>query len=108
MKVLPGRTTVAACERCPVRTCNSRFVAARLLSQGVIRPLSRISLGVGNRNSMWVESTSMPKKVMLVVGPSTLSGATGNPRFSQIVIAFLIWEPHISDAGGPMKRKSSK
>ena len=73
-----------------------------------MRPLSRISLGVGNLSSMWVESTSMPKKVMLVVGPSTFSGATGNPRFSQIVIAFLIWEPHISDAGGTMKRKSSK
>ena len=62
MKVLPGRTTVTACERCPVRTCNSCFVAARLLSQRVMRPLSQISLGVGNLSFMWVESTSMPKK----------------------------------------------
>ena len=50
----------------------------------------------------------MPKKVMLVVVLSTFLGATGNPRFLQMVIAFLIWETHISDTRDPIKRKSCK
>ncbi len=74
--VLPGGTTVDACCSYPITDSSCRFVQCFTACQYLIVSWSSANLSAGRRNSARRVSITMPTKVMLVDGPSTLSGAT--------------------------------
>ena len=99
----PGRTTVAAWERCPNNDSSSFFVHDFLAHQELKSACNLWSFSAGNRNSNASVSIIMPKNVMQHVGPSVLCIATGKPRWSSIRSATDRALAATSVAGGPKK-----
>ena len=93
MNVLPGGgTTLAANDKCPIRDNSSRFEAELLDCHSFSKLSIEDSLSTGSLDSCASLSTSIPRTVMTVVGPTTLSSpvATGIPRLLKTcrVVAF--------------------
>ena len=58
----------------------------------------------GKRISWEQESSSRPRKVSEVLGPSSLSRATGTPSVSQTLRKVLTPCAHLGEAGSSMSR----
>ena len=78
--VLPACTTLQACASSPISESISRFVAAFLPSQWTTTDWMCSSFSLGRRMIMRCESSSIPKNVSAVEGPSILSAASGTPN----------------------------
>ena len=59
------------------------------------------SLSGGKQHSMRLESISIPRNTRRVVGPSSLSGAKGMPRWSAVLTMVCTWDAHNGDKAGP-------
>ena len=81
------------------------FCCVAFLSPIIVRGLN---FSAGRRSSCFQESISIPRNVRTVVGPTTLSGATENPRRSQRGSAVSNAAPHVGDPAWPQKKKSSR
>ena len=79
-KALPGRTTLHAWLRCPIKDSRSLRVHMRLPSQDWSREVRRLILPSGRRSLPAVVSISIPKNVRHVVGPTVLCSAMGTAR----------------------------
>ena len=77
--VFPGCTTLQAKPRWPTSDSNSFRVHALRPSHDEISTCISASLTAGRCTSSNLESNSRPRKVRTVVGPSSLSSATGRP-----------------------------
>ncbi len=107
-KILPGRMTVAACDKCPKKLSSSLCVADRLLCHSVSKARRRTNLSCGSLSSIRSVSSNIPRKVTMVLGPSVFWTATGTPRSWKVRST----TPSINEAslewGWPKKRKSSR
>ena len=71
----PDGTTLATNDSLPISDKRSRFVALCFPNQDLIKRIISSSLSGGNRSCCRVVSMVMPRKVMVVAGPSSLSKA---------------------------------
>ena len=78
--VLPGLTTVAACDRWPMRDSKSLLVQDLLGSHLSSNACRQLSLSEANLNSDACVSIKIPRNVTHVAGPSVIWVATGMPR----------------------------
>ena len=78
----PCLITVAACNRWPNKDSKSLYLPERLPLQVLASCRVCYSLSIGRRNSRRTVSTSIPKNVTMVAGPSILCTATGTPKVS--------------------------
>ena len=87
IKGLPAGTTCAASHSRPMTTCRSCLDVDFLLHHSAKVHFKRVSLVCGRRSSMDTVSISIPRKVRVVAGPSTLAGSTGSPSLVAVWIA---------------------
>ena len=81
-------------------------MALRRPFQSTSAALRRWNLPAGSRISTATESSSIPRNVIIVVGPSTLSGATGRPSRWHRGTAVSIASWHETESDGLQKKKS--
>ena len=79
-KDLPGRITLHACCRVPVRDSSSVRVHAFLDSHVVTKSNSHCNLSAGSLSFPCRVSMMMPRKISTGNGPSRFLGANGTPR----------------------------
>ena len=83
--ILPGLTTLEAKAKRPIRDSSSRLVHFGRLNHCLMIALICCSLSAGSRMVIATESgISIPKYVIVVVGPTSLSSAMGTPKSLQI------------------------
>ena len=106
-KVLPGLTTLQACESTPIRDFRSLFLHSFLPRHFHSNSLRRANLSAGSLNCMAVVFISIPRNTRTVLGPSVLSGSTGVPVLSHVssIVCRLLW--HSIDLGLLAVMKSS-
>ena len=75
----PAGTTLAANASLPMRDRSSLLVDDHLPNQDLVREVMSCSLVRGSLSCCSEESSSMPRKVRQVAGPSDFSMATGMP-----------------------------
>ena len=75
----PAGTALAAKASLPMSESSCRFVVFLHCSQSVNSSRISFNFVLGSRICWRTESSSRPRKVRMVAGPSTLSSATGNP-----------------------------
>ena len=80
----PERTTLHAWCRTPMRDSSSRRLQHFLSPHSARRIRRRWSLSCGRRSWEATVSTSMPKYVRQVIGPSRLWSAIGTPRWAHV------------------------
>ena len=100
MKERPGLTTTAAWFSWPMSDCSCLFVADRLVDHKRSVLSRRASLASGSLSSCLSESITIPRKVMEVEGPATLSGAAGRPSSLQRGTATLRASAAAEEEGG--------
>eukprot|EP00731_Ephydatia_muelleri_P034512 Em0063g17a len=81
---------------------------ASTLSQDLIKRVISCSLSGGNRSCWSAMLIVMPRNVMVVAGPSSLSKATGIPSFSHTLSMVSVDSLQVGYPGGPARRKSSR
>ena len=79
----PAGTTLAANDSLPMKDSSSRFEALRRLSQDCTSSRISASFSCGRESVRASESRRIPRNVIWVDGPSSLSKATGTPKCSQ-------------------------
>ena len=77
--VLPGLTTLHACDSTPISDFRSRCLHSFLPLHLNRSSLRRASFSAGNLNCMVVVSISIPRKTRILLDPSVFSGSTGVP-----------------------------
>ena len=77
-----GTASLAVSFSCPMNTSSWCFVMERLDAQCSTVSFSLASLSLGNLSSLDMVSTSKPRKVREVAGPSSLEGSTGRPSLA--------------------------
>ena len=107
-KLRPECTTFTACCRSPTRDSKSRRLAAFRPSHCWTTALTLCSFSFGSRSSIFWVSTSMPRKVMQVDGPSLLSEAMGTPSWAQVLRMTARFAAHSIEPGLPTVTKSSR
>ena len=85
----------------PTNDSSSRLVQDLSPNHVVIRLRSSINLSLGRRAYNSIESNSIPKNMMHVVGPTDFSGASGTR--SRVLVALVDAKArlHGSETGGP-------
>ena len=104
----PDGTTLAANDSLPISDRRSLFVVLCFPSQDLIKRVISCSLSGGNRSCWSAMSMVMPRNVMVVAGPSSLSKATGIPSFSHTLSMVSVDSLQVGCPGGPARRKSSR
>ena len=84
-KVLAALITLQAWLRCPMTDSSSLRVQCARIPHSSSMLANRSSLSAGRRSSPASVSTSIPKNVRQVVGPSLLWSAIGTPRWPRSV-----------------------
>ena len=107
-KVLPGLTTFDACCSLPTNNCKSLTVLDFFPSHSATNTFSVHNFSSGSRKIIFSVSNSIPKKVMHVVGPSTLSVATETLNLLNRVSRACRSLLPSSDPASEIIRKSSK
>ena len=107
-KVRPERTTLQAWLSTPTRDSSSLLPHAFLSPQSSRRDRRRSNLSWGRRSSAASVSTSMPRNVRQVVGPSRLCCARGVPSWEQTSSSAANASAYSDERGGLMTIKSSK
>ena len=105
---LPGLTMQHACCNRPIRDSNSLFVHDRLLCYRKISLLRQTNFSFGRRSVFASVSSSMPRNVITLEGPSVLSGAIGTPSLELVSKTLSSALLHSWDSGAPNNKKSSK
>ncbi len=80
---LPGRTTHVACWSCPINDCSSLFVQHHFPVHSLTSCSRRFNFSAGRCSDFDTVSISIPRKVILVAGPSVLWAAIGTPSSPQ-------------------------
>ena len=70
--------------------------------------MSLASLSFGSQMIRRFLSSSMPRKVMQVAGPSVFSGSMGTPKRMHVAVITSRLCRHALECGGPTVMKSSK
>ena len=93
---------MAASDNWPMMDCSCLLVVETLSNHLPKDICRRSNFSRGSLISIFTESSSMPRKMRVVVGPTAFSGATGKPRPSQrwtaIWSEFLQWSGVIGGA----------
>ena len=100
-------TTLLTWLKVPINDKSSRFLHAFLVRHAERVSIVLTSLSWGSRICKFIESSSIPKKVMVVDGPVVLVGSRGSPANAQVSSIMIMFLVHSSDAGRPIVRKSS-
>ena len=98
----PAGTTLAAKESWPMRGRSSLLVTDFLPNQDLVREVISCNLAGGSRSCCRVESSTIPRKVRLVAGPSPCQPACPAPGRHA---AWWTWSPsrwavQVDPAGG--------
>ena len=104
MNSLPAGTTLAAKASFPISERSCRLVAFRRSCHLPSSCRSSFSLVGGSLNSWSVESSSIPRKVRVDEGPSTLSMATGIPKDLHKDRVLSLASPQAEESGGPVMK----
>ena len=104
----PRRTALHACWRELIRDSSSLFETAFLPLQSCTCFLNCCSLSSGNHISIANVSNSIPKKRMVVAGPSHLPFSVGVPVSLHICCMIFILISHSEEPGLPTVMKSSR
>ena len=101
-------TTLQANASLPMSDSSSLLVQVRLPRMWCIACSSSVFLSLVMDAVMVVESSSTPRKVMVVDGPSSFSGFVGEPNRWQRKFIVCMCRAHSSVSGGPAVKKSSR
>ena len=100
----PAGTTLEAKESLPMRERSSLLVADRFSNQHLMIAVISCNLARGSRSCRRLESSTIPRTVKLVAGPSDFSLATGMPSFwqtcSMVTWSLDRWAVQVDRAGG--------
>ena len=107
-KVRPEGTTLHACWRLPIKDSSSFRVQWRLSDQEIRSVWIRSNFSCGRRAYSWRESSSMPRTVRRVEGPSNFSGWRGIPLSWNCWIQVFKFRWYVWELGGPRVWKSSR
>ena len=104
----PAGTTLAANDSLLMKDSSSRFEALRRLSQDCTSSRISASFSCGRESVRASESKRIPRNVIWVDGPSSLSKAMGTPKCSQADRVAQTEAAHWSRPAAPTMRKSSR
>ena len=100
----PAGTALAAKDSFPINERRRRFDVFRHPNQDSSSCKRSFSLAGGRCSSLCWESSSIPRYVIIVDGPSSLSIATGTPRVEHSCSMSCTDCAHLGESGGPMRK----
>ena len=108
VKMCPAGMTFDVKTSFPITNSSSRLVQDMRRQKCLSSERSSVSLPSGRRAICTIVSSSIPKKVKVVVGPTAFSSLTTTPNSEQSAMVVSFSRVHSSDCGEPASKKSSR